>query len=382
MTMDRLFLELHILQSVPPSNMNRDDTGSPKTAFFGGVPRARVSSQAWKKATRIAFGVAAADLATSGVVVSARTKHLVDMMKKSIINQRPDLEQDAENLAVDAIQKTLGKGSKKKTGIFEIKDGHPLTTYLLGVTAIQAEKMAALAIAGHESPSGFNANEGELVFKDDNAIDVALFGRMVTHNPSLNMDAACQVAHAIGIHRTITEFDYFTAMDDLSPDETPGADMIGTVEFSSSTLYRYATIDVPHLWENLGKSIEATTRSVRAFVEAFVTSMPTGKQNTFANRTLPLAVLVQLRSTQPVSLVNAFEQPIEAQDGKGRTQRACEALVRQEHSLDEAFGVTPDQAFAILGTDDALPLLEIADRVTLSELSDRLGKAVQTWGQG
>ena len=40
----RLYVDFHVLQTVPPSCINRDDTGSPKTAIYGGVTRARVSS--------------------------------------------------------------------------------------------------------------------------------------------------------------------------------------------------------------------------------------------------------------------------------------------------------------------------------------------------
>ena len=52
---NRLFVDINIIQTVPPSCINRDDTGSPKTAIYGGVRRARVSSQSWKKAVRDEF---------------------------------------------------------------------------------------------------------------------------------------------------------------------------------------------------------------------------------------------------------------------------------------------------------------------------------------
>jgi CRISPR system Cascade subunit CasC len=214
-----------------------------------------------------------------------------------------------------------------------------------------------------------------------NALDIALFGRMVAEAPELNVDAACQVAHAISIHRADTEFDYFTAVDDCAPDENAGAGMIGTIEYVSSTLYRYATVDVPHLRENLGHSTEATIRAVRTFADSFVLSMPTGKQNTFANRTLPSAVIVQLRNTQPVSLVNAFEQPIEVHDSKGRTELACEALVQQGNILNRAFGVTPVSTFVVLGAPNTDALIQIGEPVSLDELEDRLDDAIRTWSQ-
>ena len=58
----RLYVDFHVLQTVPPSCVNRDDTGSPKTAVYGGATRARVSSQAWKHAIRKMFAEEMADM--------------------------------------------------------------------------------------------------------------------------------------------------------------------------------------------------------------------------------------------------------------------------------------------------------------------------------
>jgi len=385
---NRMFVEFHIIQTLPPSNINRDDTGSPKTAVFGGVRRARVSSQAWKKATRDAFRDSAEDLFMSGVVTGMRTKYAVSLVKSAIVSRRPDLADDAEQMATKAVQHALvgkkaiaaQKGAEEK--ITEVVDGKPRTKYLIGLTTIQADKLAELCIDALTSDKGFDKAKAKTILQQDNAIDVALFGRMVADDPTLNVDAACQVAHSIGIHRSETEFDYFTAVDDLSraerEEQAAGAGMIGTVEFTSATLYRYATVDVPHLQENLGGSVEATARVVRAFAEAFITSMPTGKQNTFANRTLPAAVVVQLRATQPVSLVNAFERPIEPVREKGRTELACEELVRQNGMLDAAFGVASSQAFVLLAAPGTESLLALGQQVTLTELGDALEAVVRT----
>jgi CRISPR system Cascade subunit CasC len=385
------FVEVHILQSVPPSNINRDDTGSPKSAVFGGVRRARVSSQAWKKASRDAFR---RDIADTGVTdsltpapvwmklpvqqrVASRTKHAADMIAASIIRQRPDLSGIAEQLAEEVLRKTLAvKAAKEK----DVLDSENNTKYLLFISADQASKLGELAINAHSQEMALDPKQAKAILNQDNAFDIALFGRMVADDPSLNVDAACQVAHAIGIHRSDTEFDYFTAVDDMSPDDNAGAGMIGTIEFTSSTLYRYATVDVPHLRENLG-SDEATVRAVQAFVDAFVTSMPAGKQNTFANRTLPSAVVVQVRHTQPVSLVTAFEEPIESRDGKGRLQLACEALVAQEQRLDEAFGVAPTRTWVITAAPHTEALEQLGSVVSLARLIEELGDVVAKTGQ-
>ena len=354
-----LFIDIHILQSVPPSNINRDDTGSPKTARFGGVTRSRISSQAWKKATRDLFPAYLAE-----DEIGWRTKHVVDLISEHAAAKRPDLKE--ENLE-DASAKALGATGIKVTG----KD----TGYLLFLSPKQVESLADLAIASVEgdSPIDKKAAKDVLNIKQRptlNAIDIALFGRMVADAPDLNVDAAVQVAHAISVGRAETEFDYFTALDDRAPEDNAGAAMIETTEFTSSTLYRYADIDVLHLCENLGSAAVAC-RGIEAFLHAFVRSMPTGKQNAFANRTLPAAVIVELRETQPVSLVNAFEKPIiSSTQEKSQTERSCEELIVQERAIDEAFGIAPKVIFVTIASPDAraledFPNARVADLSTL-----------------
>ena len=272
MTNKPLYLDIHALQSVPPSCINRDDTGSPKTARFGGVMRARVSSQAWKKAVRDEFATMLDEKS-----LGQRTVHAVDLVADRIRDTAPDIAPDeAQAMAVSALKATgINVGKQNVTG------------YLL----------------------------------------------------------------------------FFTAMDDRSPEDTAGAGMIGTVEYLSATFYRYATLDIYHLCENLG-SAAATVHAIEAFCTAFVRSMPTGKQNTFANRTLPSAVVMQLRDTQPVSLVNAFERPVYAQGDQSLTQIACERLVEQERFIDEAFGTKPRRTYAIVGSPYATAIEQMADEAS------------------
>ncbi len=369
---NRLFIEFHLIQSVPPSNINRDDTGSPKTAIFGGVRRARVSSQSWKRATRESFNDLLKDEDRG-----TRTKFAVDLIAEEIRNIDPDLSQDAPSLAKIALE---AAGIKITTD----KDNRLITGALFFIGNDQAKRLASLSVDAQTDGTAIDKKMAKTILNPKSnaaaaAIDIALFGRMVADAPDLNTDAACQVAHAISIHKTDPEFDYYTAVDDCASDETAGAGMIGTIEFTSSTLYRYATINVPLLKENLGNSTETTVRAVRAFTRAFITSMPTGKQNTFANRTLPAAVMVQLRETQPVSLVNAFEDPVDSRDDKSRVQSACVRLVAQEKALDEAFGVTPCETFVIQGSPDSEALLELGERVSLAELEDRLDSEIRSW---
>jgi CRISPR system Cascade subunit CasC len=330
----RTYIDVHVLQTVPPSNLNRDDTGSPKTGFFGGVRRARVSSQAWKRASRVAFN-RELDPASVGV----RSRRVVELLADEIRAQAPGLEDGA---AVMAAEEVLGKvGIKLKPA--RKKEAPQESTYLLFLSRRQIENLAAAAVAvraGGEYPSDLKKMADR-----EHSIDIALFGRMVADSTDLNVDAAAQVAHAISVHAVEDEADYFTAVDDhksADDEEDAGAGMIGTVEFNSSTLYRYATLNLAALERNLGAP-DAVRRAVEVFLDAFVTSMPTGKQNTFANRTLPDAVLVQVREDQPLNYVGAFEEAIEGRDG--RVRRAVVALGNYAAELQTSYGLMPVASF-------------------------------------
>lgn len=290
---NRLFLDIHVIQTLPPSNINRDDTGSPKTAQYGGVRRARVSSQSWKKAIRDYFKENG-DQANVGVRTLEIVKYIANKIQE--IDAEIDFE-TAQKMADDVLNK-----ASIKTKDFKAK-----ALFFLG--DIQAKQLAQAAIDQVDDKKVLQA-----ILKDNPSIDIALFGRMVADDPSLNEDASCQVAHAISTHAVETEFDFYTAVDDQAPEDNAGAGMLGTVEFNSSTLYRYANIAL-HEFEQQIQNKEATIKATQLFIEAFIKALPTGKLNTFANQTLPQAVLVQLRSDRPVNLVTAFEKPIRSSEG-------------------------------------------------------------------
>ena len=282
-----LYIDIHVLQTVPPSCVNRDDTGSPKTAVYGGVTRARVSSQAWKRAIRMEFGDE----------VGIRTKKIVDLVARKIADQSPEQgAQKAQKLAIEAL---------KKAGL-NVKEKNPEkgTDALFFMNDDQAAALAKLICAGEKSE---NAYKNALI--ESPSVDMVLFGRMAASDASLNYDAAAQVAHSISTHEVRNEFDFFTAVDDL---DKMGAAYLDTAEFNSSTLYRYATVNVRKAAEWLK---DDTPHAIRSFVNAFLCSMPTGKQNSFANRTAPDCVYVTVRKDQPVNLVGAFEKPIRSREG-------------------------------------------------------------------
>lgn len=367
--MTRTILDIHVLQTVPPSNLNRDDTGSPKTAIYGGARRARVSSQAWKRATRKAFE----DLLDPSEL-GVRTKQVVDMLAQRITARDAGLAERAEELAKETFKAIGIKTSAPRKGETE-ESG-----YLLFLSARQLDNLAEAAVAAAHSPQGvaaeLKARDVKALADREHSVDVALFGRMVADVADLNVDAAAQIAHAISVHPVENEYDYYTAVDDRKQDqEETGAGMIGTVEFNSATLYRYATVDVDRLQDNLGDPL-ATRRAVEAFVRAFVTSMPTGKQNTFANRTLPDAVLVKLRETQPINFVGAFEEAVGAYDTTGRVQEAATRLAEYAREVEHAYDERALASWLIRVGDRTKALAELGEEVTLDGLINAIGTQV------
>jgi CRISPR system Cascade subunit CasC len=355
---DRAYVDIHLVQTVPPSCINRDDTGSPKTAVYGGATRARVSSQAWKRAVRTHFmkeGLYALD------DLGARTKQIVALVAEEM-RRLPGCPEDPETLAKKLL---IAAGLQEKT----VAAGKDAPLFFL--SAAQAKAVAQLAVDHPDADKKAARN----ALKSAPSVDLALFGRMVADEANLNIDASCQVAHAISTHAVVAEYDYFTAVDDNPPEDKTdaGAAMIGTVEFNSATLYRYATIAVHDLCGQLGGAEQAAT-AVRAFTDAFARSMPTGKQNTFANRTLPVAALVCVRRDQPVNLVGAFERPVVAPQEGGMVAQSIRRLA--DHA-NATFGdwVAPAQATFVTG--DGMDAVNGACKVAFPELLSKLETTIR-----
>ena len=341
----RLYVDFHVLQTVPPSCINRDDTGSPKTAMYGGVLRARVSSQAWKHAMRKDFAE------NTPLDVGKRTKKAAELVKEQILALDPE-QKKADKMAKDAL-KYVNITSNDKKG----------TDALVFISSAQAKALAELAVEGCTKDEKYE----EVMIKNPSA-DMVLFGRMVAQKASLNYDAAAQVAHSISTHAVKNEYDYFTAVDDCQTDST-GAGHLGTVEYNSSTLYRYATVNVMELAGQLGA--EQAAETVRAFGEAFLFSMPTGKQNSFANRTLPDAVYVTIRKDQPVNLCGAFERAV-PRSMQGYAEPSKAALAQYAQQMYSSFAEAPAQSFTVGSGLEAL-----APAQTAKAMLDALEKAVR-----
>lgn len=349
MTTQNFYLDINILQTVPSSNINRDDTGSPKTAIYGGVTRSRVSSQSWKRAVRQAFKEEDQDWLNG-----FRTLEAPELLAKAMVKIKPDLSED------DAIKKAL---AVFKTAGIKV-DKKNKTKALLLISYGQINKLAQAALEADE----LDKKELKKIFNNDNSLDLALFGRMVADDPSLNVDAACQVAHAISTHEVTPEFDYFTAVDDLKGEDTAGSAMIGTVEYNSATLYRYANINLTELAYNL--NADMAKEGAKLFVKDFALSMPTGKENTFANKTLPQYVMLTLREDSPVNLVSAFEEPVKSR--AGYLQKSIDCL---EEEYSNSLKLV-DQPLLTLALTTKKSKLDQADN--LNDLINRLGQELES----
>lgn len=356
----KLFIDFHVIQTVPPSCINRDDTGSPKTAVYGGTLRARVSSQAWKRAMRVRFK----ELFTSEML-GYRTRKINSLITEKICAVNPDF-------GIDAAEKV----TSDILGLADIKADAEKKDVLFFVSSMQIETLARLAIEYQndeiekKEKKKIYKKRVENALKETPSVDILLFGRMAANNPSLNYDAAAQVAHSISTHTISNEYDYFTAVDDCTEDT--GAGHIGTVEFNASTLYRYATINVAELSCNL--KADELKLAVKGFADAFIRSMPTGKQNTFANRTLPNIVYVTFREDQPINLASAFERPVSAGAGGGFVERSGKALVSEAQRIYRDYTAAPQKAWIVGDIEE-----DFADKVTFAELLEKIAAGIDQY---
>lgn len=363
-------IELHILQNFAPANLNRDDTGSPKDCEFGGHRRARISSQCQKRAVRELFRLG--EMLPSDNL-AARTKRLAVQVGETLVDRHGHERDSAIALAIGAIEGVGLKRASKGEG-----DDAWKTEYLLFVPRRVIQALADLlhehradlsglvAVAEPEdgkkksakkSKSDARKSYPEKVRKEverlltgaADCVDLALFGRMIADRPEWNVEASCQVAHAVSTHRVQMDFDFYTAVDDFKPGDTAGSDMMGTIQFNSSCFYRYAVLDVDALSHNLDGNAALASAGARAFAEAFVRAIPSAKQNSMAAHNPPSYVLAVVRpSGQPVSLANAFEKPARA---SGETGLVEDSIHKLEDYLERMRGWLGDDARSIALAD-------------------------------
>lgn len=364
-----MLIQIHMLQNYAPANLNRDDTGSPKDAIFGGKRRGRISSQCLKRSIRRSDTFANAF--TADGLLANRTKRLPQLISAELEQQGVD-ETDRNNI----IARLPELGGGKKLG----KDDDPgqaVTSLLIFLGSTEVEEVSAKLLTLYKDVGAkkyasmkIGDIESAIVHTLPKSVDIAMFGRMTTSVAFEDIHASVQVAHALSANAVEQEFDYFTAVDDLKPDsDDAGAGMIGDVEFNSSTYYKYVNIHWDKLVENLGGDDEVAIEAVTAFLKAATTANPSGKQNSFAAHNLPDFVLVEVsNSNTPVSYANAFIKPATAFGNKTLMEDAIQKFDAYSAKLRQAYGLEGTRAFFALH-DVAI---DSAENVTSL-------KGLQTW---
>lgn len=374
-----LFVEFHLIQNFAPSNLNRDDTGAPKDALFGGHRRARVSSQCFKRAIRLNSADAATIPAGNQGVRTKKLKQLLEarlaVLGRADDGARIDAALAGAGLKLKEDGKTeyllfLGQGEIE--AFAQLIDKH--WDELAAVPASEAKKSKKEAKASLPQEV---VNEAKALLNGQKAVDVAMFGRMLADMPGVNQDAACQVAHAISTHRVEREFDYFTAVDDRAELGDPKVEMISHNEFNSATFYRYAVIDAAKLVGNLQGDKDLALTGIKAFVQGMVRAVPTGKQNTFAAHNPPSFVGVVLRHASPFNLANAFERPIWPKADKELTSLSVGALAEHDAKVSAFYGDGKD-VWAYLDMTGAWPGDKGTGQASLDALATWVGTQVSS----
>ncbi len=317
-------LELHIIQSVPVACLNRDDLNSPKTAIFGGVQRARVSSQSWKRAIReLAKEISPQQFR------GERTRLMFEPLYKemeAVGISETEAKEGAKKI-VEALVKLDTKQEDK---------GKSKTLYFM--SPLEIETLAKSYAEFQDVKKALKSIDAKAL-KD--AADISLFGRMVANDHSLTVEAASMFSHALSTHKVDNEIDFFSAVDDLQSEEESGAGMTGTLEFNSATYYRFGALNLDMLadQDHLGPLSQSERQGVvRTFIEATIKAIPGARKNTMNGHTLPNYVLGVVREKgHPVQLVNAFETPIRS--SQGYTTPSIESLKSEYDKFCKTWGL-------------------------------------------
>lgn len=361
-----MLIQFHILQNYSPSNLNRDDTGAPKDAVFGGVRRGRISSQCLKRSIR--RSTAFIEAFAENDLLGTRTRRLPYLVRTELERLgvvEPELSEIVSKLS--GVGRESGKTSPDEEEIVEkeaeVKEKEDMVKQLIFIGKNEIGPMAEKLLKIYKRMGSKEWNKAdiskltkELGLSQPKSVDIAMFGRMTTSDAFEDVSAAVQVAHAISTNALNQEFDYFTAVDDLS--QEPGAGMIGDIEFNSSTYYKYVNIHWEELVSNLGGDIQVAIQGVLALLDAVVTAQPTGKQNTFAAFNLPDLVLVEVTNRNlPVSYANAFLKPVRASHETTLMENSVRQLTDYVSKVSGAFNIEANRACLSLVSAE-LPMSE------------------------
>lgn len=336
------FLQLHLLTAYPASNLNRDDTGRPKTLVYGDAPRLRISSQSLKRAWRTS-PVFTEELEKG---LGQRTQRLGEEVQKYL---------EGKGMASGEAVET----ARRIAGVFGKLEGADADspTYIKQLAFVSPEErrrafaLADRALGGEE----IAPEPKDLLGKSDSAADIAMFGRMLADAPAFNREAAVQVAHAFTTHGAAVEDDYYVAVDDLknpADHDDVGTSFIGVQEYGSGLFYLYACVDCDLLARNLGGDTALAADAAEALLRAAATVSPRGKQASFASRARASYVLAERGTQQPRTLAAAFLKPVRPRDGRGMVEASVDALSRFRDNLDAAYGACADERQHMLVTPE------------------------------
>ena len=331
-----MLYEIHMLKNYPSTNLNRDDSGSPKTCVFGGVTRGRISSQCLKRSWRTSpLFREAVGKENLGI----RTRELPEMVA-DVLRERNVAEKDLEKWLpiISGIGNKEGKQNKDANRTAQVVFYAPEDVE--AVADVVQENLGKKMSAKDMQAAVKNADVRPV------SLDIALFGRMVTSDAFRDVEAAMQVAHGVSTNRVVMESDYFTAMDDLLTGDSmdsKGSGMIGDIDYNSACYYLYASIDGDALRRNLSFSEnpeELIRKAIPALIETMAFTNPSGKQNSFAGHVLPSAVMVECKEKKiPVSLVNAFVEPARANSGGDLVADSIKKLAQECDTTSRDYGV-------------------------------------------
>ena len=319
------FVQLHLLTSYPPANLNRDDSGRPKTAIIGGNLRGRISSQSLKRAWR-----------TSELFERQLAGHIG--VRTKLMGQQ--IEKKLRDKGVD--EKTAREQASKIADKFgELKKDSSQLEQLVHFSPQEQQAIDSLVDGIVTGKKIDDKVLGELLQEKHKAVDIAMFGRMLANTPKFNTEAAVQVAHALGVHAVEIEDDFFTAVDDLNRhEEDAGAGHLGTTEFIASLFYLYVCINLKQLLDNLQGDVNLANKTLATLIECAATLSPTGKQNSFASRARASYIRCEVGDQQPRSLSDAFIEPVK---GKNFRAIAIKELEDEARRQDQAYGACADR---------------------------------------
>ncbi|UED84715.1 type I-E CRISPR-associated protein Cas7/Cse4/CasC [Streptomyces profundus] len=351
------FIDIHVLQSVPFANLNRDDTNSVKTVQYGNAQRTRVSSQSWKRAAREKFQEEIGERAL-------RTRRIGERVTRELAETRgwplPLAERGGAHVAAGSSikfelakekQKEGAEGGAAKKDAKVVVPNKVFTNALVYVPETAVRELADIAEEHREKLESAKdikkpADKSVLpqptidgVLKARNGV-INLFGRMLAEVDDAGVDGAVQVAHAMTTHETDVEFDYFSAVDDISQEwnDATGSGHMGHGQYSAGTFYRFATIDLEELAGNLGDDPASVRELTGAFLATFVESLPGAKKNSTAPYTPPGLIHLAVRADRPLSFAAAFEKPVTSSRGEGFEEPSVARLTAYAAQANKMLG--------------------------------------------